>query len=765
MTASDDRIRLMNGARAAKRVHDEETRRHRQENMREINDRRKNELIAKLKDEIRDLRLTRDHMRQLLREHNIPYDDSDIEDLLPEAKERERRGRYDDRVLAMSELIYNACPKAYKILREYSDVVGDLPSPKTLSRHYGEDISNRMEALKNLQNIPEILAGWREQHSLGSRDRIPCILSVDAINFKPYVQIDPSGNVTGLDVHHLLDDIDGTELYRTLRNDLGGWEDWVRANYQHILSAAFVFHLQPLDPQYSCLAIHWHEHTSGKATAQETKLMRDIVRILQLRQIKVVGLASDADNAYEIFHDEYLQSYLKFHPLGFIRGKKIANVTNRPIMICDPLHLLKRMRYRLLKGKIFTSGFSPTGDTFDSSAFQYYNPFRGLPDVVLRDGDVYKMHDSLPLMLFTPQILLQAVQLSSVLAAFLLPGVLLNLAIAHPDLTRDERIQLLCVGYYYMLQYYSHITEGVSEGLAENGTKKVNLLFGKSMTKHLLNDFRALAYILRKYDTITVSLNRCGSNPLEHCFGVLRVHCAFVHNLVRCLKSLAIHQVSQHLSDVTIHKRANSYGCCVEPCRQDEQELDLFVDSCDVVAEELFKRLNWTPEGEQFAWAKTNHRVNADFERVLKELIENPKGRKTHLTLQKLTLSACTGLKGRHMTLAKIEIGKMISLPEKLDEKKRKISIRNEKVQQTNGEQEVLEKIKKNDLLTIIAETCQEVKFKPPTRIRTKQDAIKWIVQYWKHTRGVVRNWIEQQAEIEEQRRVLAVQELMKKAI
>lgn len=742
-----------------KKTRTQEVRHNRQQNMHAINDRRKDEIIRRLKDEIRDLRLTKDHMRLLLEEHNIPFDESDIDYMLPEAKETPGRKGYDDRVLTMSELIYNACPKALEILRQYPDIVGELPCPRTLQRRFGEDISTRMEALKDVQNIAEILSGWREQHQLGSQDRIPCILSVDAINFKPFVQIDPDGNITGIDMDALKSEMNGSELYETLKDNLHGWEDWVRENYDHILCSAFVFYLQPLDPRGSCLAVHWHETTSGKATEDEVKLMLDIVRILQLRYIKVVGLASDADGTYEVFHKKYLRSYAKPEHGGVIEAKGICEKTKQLAMICDPLHLLKRMRYRLLKGKVFTSGFDESGPTFDSSILLEGNPFKNVPDVVLRDGQMYKMHDSLPLVLFTPEVLLQAVELDPVLTSYLLPGVLLNVALSYVDLTREERIELLTIGYYYMLQYYVHIDEGTEEGLVQTGTKKVNLLFSKSMARHLLNNFRALAFILRKYDSIPISLNRCGTTPLEHCFGVLRVQCSFVHNLVRCLRSLAVNQICADLSEIRIAKRVNSYGCIVDPTDTDEQQLDLFVDSSDVVAEELFKRLNYSHLMEEYALTKTNMRVVASFWRVMEELNINPRGRKRHLTLKKLTLGVCSGLKGRHMTQAKSEMKKI------MDPVRPKVEIRNERVSVTKGDQEVLEKLRREELSEIIARTCREVKIKPPeSRLRKKEDLIRWIVRAWKHTRGVLRNWIEEQQDKEEQGRIDSIRKMMKKA-
>ena len=51
-------------------------------------------------------------------------------------------------------------------------------------------------------------------------------------------------------------------------------------------------------------------------------------------------------------------------------------------IICDPLHLLKRMRYRLLQGKVFTAGFDSKAPTFDSIILKKMRLFANVPDVV-----------------------------------------------------------------------------------------------------------------------------------------------------------------------------------------------------------------------------------------------------------------------------------------------------------------------------------------------------------------------------------------------
>ena len=270
------------------------------------------------------------------------------------------------------------------------------------------------------------------------------------------------------------------------------------------------------------------------------------------------------------------------------------------------------------------------------------------------------MHDSLPLALFTVDVLLQARGKDATLTAYLLPGVLLNTAISCNKLTRLERIELLTVGYYYMQNYYNQTKDESASGVRDVGDRKVNMLFNKAMTRHLLNDFRALAYILTTYQDTCISLNRCGSNPLEHCFGVLRTQCSFVHILTRCLKALAVNQICREIPDIPINKRVGEYGCIVG-LDERNPEMHLFTDPGDVVAEALFLEFNMDMQLGRTVFLDWMFFSSLAVNLSANNSSSEGWSQKRPLTMRNLTLGVCTGLKGRHLTQSKSETKKILS--------------------------------------------------------------------------------------------------------
>lgn len=728
----------------------------RQDNITNLNIQKKNELIQRLRDENMELRLTVEHLRHILQENDIDFPDADLHQIAPPPPRKAGRPGYDPDILSFAEIIRTAAPRVLEIMRQFPEIVPDLPSERTLQRTYGDATKLRMKELQETSSIPNILRSWRENNDIPKGLSVPCVLSVDAIHFKPFVDVSPEGEVTGIDWKKMDREMSGKRLHQLMKTDIPGWQKWLEDNTKCILSSAFVYYLQPLDPDMPCLVVHWHESTSGKATEQELEKLAEVASVLQKWRIKVAAIASDGDPTYDALHQLYLESYSKTKG-GILHAKELTESTKCRLMICDPLHLLKRLRYRLLSGKVFTSGFDGDGPIFDSNKLQQTRYFPDLPDVVFLNDHTTKMHDSLPLALFTTNVFLQALKIDSVLAAYLLPGVILNTALSNPNLTRQERIELLTIGYYYMVQFHYYSEECLGEGVVRRGNSEVNILFDRQLTMHLLNDFRALVFILTKYPEMPICLNRLGSNPLEHCFGVLRTQCQCNEYMYHGLRTLATNQICCDMTPMRIAKRSETYGCSVDP-EDAEQEFDLFVDSSNEVAEALFKSLNLS-----YVLSKNGFRsrVCGSFEVVLTSLgVESACRREKHLTMKKITLGAGTRFKGRDLTRAKWESGAVITGSRLEDEatmgtrsepdgRKGKRKRPNE-IGEPAGEYKcILERLTKKELMEIVDVIVAEAEGNVFMRnMRTKNDIIKWILGplQWKRSRGIVRNWLEAQA-------------------
>lgn len=171
-------------AAAARRRQNRESQ---QKHIQSVNNERKNQLIAALRDRNRELELTVEHLRHILREHDISLPESDLHDIVETEQRPVGRPGYDREVLEFAQIIRNAAPRVLDILRSFPDLIPQLPSNRTVNRAFRDDIELRMEQLKDKESIPEILKNWRIANDIPAGQTIPVVLSVDAVNFKPCV--------------------------------------------------------------------------------------------------------------------------------------------------------------------------------------------------------------------------------------------------------------------------------------------------------------------------------------------------------------------------------------------------------------------------------------------------------------------------------------------------------------------------------------------------------------------------------------------------
>jgi hypothetical protein len=120
-------------------------------------------------------------------------------------------------------------------------------------------------------------------------------------------------------------------------------------------------------------------------------------------------------------------------------------------MVSDPLHLLKRVRYRMVNGKW------PLVVGLDASSTRLklldLMSLVGecLPHVVFSNDPITKVHDSLPMMLFRFEVLLRVLDARLMeWFAYLFPWTLFNEAISKKEVDYWERVTWLRVSYCYM---------------------------------------------------------------------------------------------------------------------------------------------------------------------------------------------------------------------------------------------------------------------------------------------------------------------------
>ncbi|KAK8883713.1 hypothetical protein M9Y10_042811 [Tritrichomonas musculus] len=175
-----------------------------------------------------------------------------------------------------------------------------------------------------------------------------------------------------------------------------------------------------------------------------------------------------------------------------------------------------------------------------------------------------KMHDSLPIRLFTIEsleVLLYAELYAE--ASYFLPFVLLNEVLSTQNLTVDERVDFLEIITFYC-KYYKMLYEKTSKSDRANLIgKNKTVLFDLNLIDDLLTTTLSINTVLNSnYDVI--SLNRIGTNPLEHHFGLIRLRCKFKHDFEKFVEEEVKIKIIDEIEKMTIgnliQHRKSSYG-------------------------------------------------------------------------------------------------------------------------------------------------------------------------------------------------------------
>lgn len=120
----------------------------------------------------------------------------------------------------------------------------------------------------------------------------------------------------------------------------------------------------------------------------------------------------------------------------------------------------------------------------------------------------------------------------------MLPFSLLNAALSEIDLTITERRCFIEISFYYSLFYLTE-SQKIEYQLPQRKYKTNNIqMYSHSLILELCNTCFS---ILRAIDFLngTINLNRFGSNPVEHVFGLFRMKSRYKNSFEKMKKYLA----------------------------------------------------------------------------------------------------------------------------------------------------------------------------------------------------------------------------------
>ena len=455
--------------------------------------------------------------------------DAILANMTSNSRVAESRRRYTTTVLGFAMIIAMISLTSYKALRNYLY----LPSPSILSRYFRDEIKETKELITNFNHLGLALDLLNEQLS-DAKDNVTKwggVLAVDAMSLRPHVIITKNGFVDGIIGEEFIADNEFQEFKMAFQK----YENYIRTIKNKTITDTFVYYYQPLNVHSRPFTVYAEPSTQGKATGVQIDRLATIEQLLTEKGFPVVGIAFDGDTTYTNLHREFFDAYYERVKMD-VDFSNFSEILHQSV-ISDPLHLLKRARYRLLSSTVHATFENVSHSVVSLDLLQQQ---LNLPSVVFSDEKYTKMHDSLATQLFSLRSLATLFECKNFPAlAYFLPMCLLTASLSEKELQVEERFSLLQVGLYYMIGYYSMLQDSTHVMRQKKHRNNTHVCaFDAALVREYCN---TVVSILKELNRVngSLSLNRIGSNPLEHLFGLVRMKSHSVHTFDKMLQVMS----------------------------------------------------------------------------------------------------------------------------------------------------------------------------------------------------------------------------------
>ena len=533
-----------------------------------------NDEIEKLKNEVLRLQELENERRQTI-----------LQDLL--AHSDDKKGPFTSETMSLAIELRSISPKAYSILVKklnfpkeslieaaIKDVIGDLPSKLT-----------------SIESCGEVINTYKEKERIPKTQTIDACLAVDALYFKPDVSFTDDGEINGLLFQNSKVSI-SEKTFSLFTKDPNEMEKFLAVNSNDIIRAGFVFQVQPYDVALKPFIVHIKPSINGKASSEIVDLLKEIRSIAKNRHINIKSFAFDGDSAYKHLHEAYYESYIhkaiNTHTINFTHSRTFR-------VVSDFLHIIKRLRYRLLSSLIH-AGFTHEDNIILVTELQEI--LSDIPSTVWCNDSFTKMHDKLPLTLFKLENFLKLMNENhTAAAAYWFPIALSITALSSPNIGFEYRFYLL-QSVFWFLVFYKEAWDNSVVTLNQKKYKdnKDVLFYSIDLLIEFTNTIHCQIQLMSTVKNL--SYDRNSTTPLEHKFGNARVRAHDQHTLAKFLKTISIMQgidttklkeLTEFQKELQIRGRSNSFGVTVED-NTDETLFSIYesTDDGSVLEDEKF---------------------------------------------------------------------------------------------------------------------------------------------------------------------------------
>lgn len=393
-----------------------------------------------------------------------------------------------------------------------------LPNERTVRRWISE---TNLETTPNqflLSEAKNIIEKYIKENQINDIENFKVILSVDAFSMKPNLVIDDDGVRRGTIKDEIVDD----ELIKHMKESVLEFEKYSLENKKIVITNTFVYLVQPLLSIYPCFIVHLSGSTQGKATINEIETLTFLMDVMKKLKIQVEALSFDGDTTYSKLTRKWNNIVRKEYQNS--NSKKIKSETIQkfsPKIAVDPLHILKRWRYRLFKCQLQQFLI----ETQSIVNIQQWKYDFDIPSLALMDKPFLKMNDDLPLKLFDPQNLIKLHEVNDkpTFSYFFIPSITI-LCLKYKEISIDDRKFLLEIVLNYIFLYQNTL-EQTKKPLTEHSykNKKMIRMFSTGILEDTISAVSTILYLLSKEECQYIYLNRIGSNPVEHSIGKIRM--------------------------------------------------------------------------------------------------------------------------------------------------------------------------------------------------------------------------------------------------